>query len=164
MNRLKVVIDTNVLISGTFWAGFSSHILELVEEKKIIFILSSDILSEYNEVMNYEEIKQKIKHHNERMQAVHKLFILGKLTEPQEKIEIIKDDKSDNKFLEAAIAGNADYIVTRDEKHILPLKEFRGIKIVAPEDFLKIFNQYISSEDPINKDWNNEADENWNKL
>ena len=56
------------------------------------------------------------------------------IVEPQERISIVKDDPKDNIFIETAAAGNADYIVSQDN-HLLKLKEFRGIKIITPEEF-----------------------------
>lgn len=52
-----------------------------------------------------------------------------------EKVNIITQDPDDNKFIEAAIAGKADYIISQD-KHLLNLKEYNGIKIIIPEEFL----------------------------
>jgi putative PIN family toxin of toxin-antitoxin system len=54
---------------------------------------------------------------------------------PEKSIHAVVDDPSDNKFIEAAVAGQADYIVSGD-KHLLDLKEFHGIAIIAPRIFL----------------------------
>lgn len=61
------------------------------------------------------------------------------VVKPTKRINEIKDDPSDNKFLEAAIAGNADYIVSGD-KHVLKLKKFKDILIVTPAEFLEVYN------------------------
>ena len=61
------------------------------------------------------------------------------IVEPKEKINIVKDDLKDNIFIEIAVAGNVDYIVSQD-KHLLKLKKFRGIKIITPEEFNRICN------------------------
>jgi uncharacterized protein len=53
------------------------------------------------------------------------------------KLDVVKDDPDDNKFIEAAIEGKARYIITRD-KHLLKIKEYQGIKIIKPEDFIKL--------------------------
>ena len=57
--------------------------------------------------------------------------------EPKEKITIVKDDPKDDIFIETAVAGYADYIISQDN-HLLKEKEFRGIKIITPEEFNKI--------------------------
>ena len=61
------------------------------------------------------------------------------IVEPKERINIVKDDPKDNIFIETAVAGNADYLVSQDS-HLLKIKEFRGIKIITPEEFNKICN------------------------
>ena len=60
---------------------------------------------------------------------------------PKEKLNVVKNDPDDDKFIEAAVEGDCDCIVSKDKKHLLKLKEFRGIKIISPEEFLKIINQ-----------------------
>ncbi len=64
------------------------------------------------------------------------------LVEPEEEVNIVKDDVSDNKFVEAAVIGKADYIITQDN-HLLKIKEFKGIKILTPKDFLDIVKKEL---------------------
>ncbi len=59
------------------------------------------------------------------------------LVEPSTRIKIVKDDPEDDKFVETALEGDADFIVTQD-KHLLKLKDYQGIKVITPEEFLKI--------------------------
>ena len=61
------------------------------------------------------------------------------IVELKEKIAAVKDDPKDNVFIETAVAGNVDYIISQDN-HLLKLKEFRGIKIITPEEFNKIYD------------------------
>ena len=56
---------------------------------------------------------------------------------PKTKVNAVKDDPDDNKFIEAALEGKADYIISQD-KHLLKLKEFRKIKIIIPDEFVKL--------------------------
>ena len=55
---------------------------------------------------------------------------------PEESIHVVEADPSDNKFIEAAVAGQADYIVSGDN-HLLDLKEYKGISIITPRAFLE---------------------------
>ena len=59
------------------------------------------------------------------------------LMEPKQKINVVKDDPDDNKVIECAIESSSDYIITYD-KHLLRIKEYKGIKILKPEEILKI--------------------------
>ena len=62
------------------------------------------------------------------------------LVEPGESIDAIAEDPSDNRFLEAAVAGNCEYIVTGDQ-HLLRLGEYRGIQIMPPATFVAVLEQ-----------------------
>ncbi len=57
---------------------------------------------------------------------------------PTERLDIVKNDPKDNKFFEAAFSGKAEYLVSQDKKHVLSIPEFRGIKTIHPEDFVKL--------------------------
>lgn len=61
---MKVVLDTNVLVSGTFWRGDSSKIVNLIDIGKIELILSEELIKEYNDVINRKEIMDKIERKN----------------------------------------------------------------------------------------------------
>lgn len=135
---MKITVDTNVLISSSFWHGDSDRILNRVENKEIELVLSKEIIEEFIKVLNYEEILNKIMEKNlEMKRTIEKIISLSILVEPKEKFDIIQDDLDDNKILECAFEGKVDYIVSQDN-HLLKLKEFHGIKIITPEEFLKI--------------------------
>ncbi len=136
---MKITVDTNVLISATFWNGSSDKILELVEMKYIELILSKEIIDEYVRVLNYKDILDKIKEKNlELKRSVEKIISLCMIVEPKEKIKIVRDDPSDDKFFECANAGKVNFIISKD-KHLLNIKQFEEIKVVTPEEFLKVF-------------------------
>jgi len=58
---MKIVLDTNILVSGTYWKGSSDKIIELVDKGKIELIISKKIISEYYNVINRDEIIDKVK-------------------------------------------------------------------------------------------------------
>ena len=134
---MKVTVDTNVLISATFWSGNSEKIIIHAQEKKIELILSKPILDEYVKVLQYEEIKDKIKDKNLELRfAIEQIISIATIVEPTESLQIVKEDPDDNKILECAKAGNVDCIISQD-KHLLKLKKLENISILTPEDFLK---------------------------
>lgn len=134
---MKVTLDTNVLVSGTFWTGYSFTILNLIDKNKLRNITSKEIIKEYYEVINSDEIIDKIKDKRLRLLKIaHKVINNSEIVEPSLKIDIIKDDPDDNKILECAIAGNVDCIISND-KHLLKLKKFRNIPILTPDDFVE---------------------------
>ena len=80
-------------------------------------------------------LKRDFNYHEEKTREALNVFLsIAKVIETSSRIDIIKSDPDDNKILECAIASSSDYILTYD-KHLLVLKEFKGIRIVKPEDF-----------------------------
>ncbi len=57
---MRITVDTNILVSATFWYGDSNTIMELVESKQLELVLSVQILEEFTKVLDYKEIKEKI--------------------------------------------------------------------------------------------------------
>lgn len=128
----KVVIDTSVYISAIIFGGRPEQVLSLIKDKKVSGFTSPKILLELSRKLNIkfgwneEKIKLVIKNLTRYIQMVN----------PNVKLKVVKQDPKDNKILECAVAGDANYIVTGD-KHLLKLRQFEGIKIVTPADFLR---------------------------
>ena len=136
---MKIVLDTNVWLSGIFWEGEASKILEKAEKKDIQIIISENILSEIIKVLNRESKFQKYIL-NLRLSIedlLRTILSISDLIETKSKLDIVKADPKDNIILEAALAGKSEYIISYDN-HLLNIIEFRGIKIIHPSEFLKI--------------------------
>src|SRR3989338_4609292 len=144
MQFMKVVLDTNVLVSATFWSGPSFQIMRLVDENKLELILSKDILKEYDFVVRSNEILEKITTMQQSAIACafQKILLKAKIIEPKIKLNVVKADPDDNIIIEAAVEGGADVIVSQD-KHLTDLVAYGNIKILKLIEFLNIFNDYI---------------------
>ncbi|PIN77900.1 putative toxin-antitoxin system toxin component, PIN family [Candidatus Woesearchaeota archaeon CG10_big_fil_rev_8_21_14_0_10_33_12] len=135
---MRLVLDTNVLVSGTFWTGSSFKVISLIDQDKVLFIVSPAILSEYDRILHSDEILDKTTLYQQtRIKAIHKLLSKALIVDPKQKFNVANGDPDDNKFLEAAIEGKADYIISKD-KHLLNIKIFKDIPILTPEQFLNI--------------------------
>ncbi len=135
---MEVIADTNVLISATFWSGASFKLLNLIDGEKIACVLSKEIQNEYYRTATSDEIIDKVKNKGLIVrEVVERVISKSKIVEPKFKLKIVEEDPDDDKILEAAVEGGVDFIITYD-KHLLKLKEFRRIKIVKPEEFLKV--------------------------
>jgi len=128
---LKVVIDTNVFISAFYLTeSRPANVVLLARRKTILNLISPQILKEVERI-----IKQKLLWDNSKTEgAVRLIKNFSEEVHPQEPLAIIVDDP-DNRILECAVAGQADFIISGD-KHLLNLKNFQGINIVTPVDFL----------------------------
>ena len=135
--KLKVVIDTNIIISAPLSEDSNpAKIFELLLLEEIKNFTSSEIIEEAKEVFNREKIKTAIP--QDKINFVIKNFEkFSRFVEPIIKLNIVKDDIKDNMILECAETGNADYIISGDE-HLKKLKQYKNIKIISPKEFLVV--------------------------
>ena len=64
---------------------------------------------------------------------------MADVMDPTETISVVKENDADNRIIECAVEAQADFLITGDKEHILPLRNFRGIRIVGPAEFLDLF-------------------------
>ncbi len=136
---IKIVMDANLFVSAILTSnGNPAKILDLVREEEIKLVVSLPVLEEVKRVLLYPRIK-KIHGFSEVQieQELNKVVRFANLTPGKLKIKAIRDDPTDNKYLECAIEGSADFIVSGDS-HLKDLKIFKGIKVVSPTEFLRI--------------------------
>jgi len=127
---MRIVIDTNVLISGVFFGGFPRKILSAVVRQKITACATTEIINEYEEIVQ-EMINRKQGHINRAI--LSPLIKIMEIIEPITHVEICRDP-DDDKFLGCAKDSHALYIVSGD-KDLLAIEEYGDIQIVTAKDF-----------------------------
>lgn len=132
--EIRVVLDTNVLVSALLFAGPISRLVSLWRERRIVPLLSKDVFIEYLRVLAYPKLKLSGK----EIKAIVDKYVLPfvEMVTVADTPAIIHKDPADDKFLALAAVGRARYIVSGD-KHLLALREYRGVKIVTPREFLE---------------------------
>lgn len=129
---MRVVADTNVLVSALLFGGPPEQIVLAGLRGEIQLLTSSPLLKELERVLKG---KFKLNLHLVR-NIIEEIKEVAELVEISSHINVISYPDDDNRVLECAVDGKAEFIVTGDTKHILPLKEFRGTKILSPSEFL----------------------------
>jgi putative PIN family toxin of toxin-antitoxin system len=129
----KVVIDINVFISAFGWGGKPLKIIELLEKGKINNCISEEIVEELCGALSYPKLGFPPKLQSDILEFV---LAYSNIYEPKEHLNITSDPK-DNKLVECAVEAKAKFIVTGD-KRLLAIGKFRDIKIVTPENLLKL--------------------------
>lgn len=128
----RVVLDTNVIVSALTFGGKPRQITQSVIKRQLMAITSPILINELLEVLAVkffypqpilDLVEKKIK----------KYF---QVVRPVKKIKILLDDP-DNRVLEAAMAGNCQFIITGD-KELLKLRSYRQIQIITPDKFLQL--------------------------
>ena len=128
---MRIVFDTNIIVSSAL-GGALELILDKWAEDAFTVLVTSDILAEYFEVLNRPKFRLK---QATLDRIIRYSYQFAEFVVPEERIQFVEADSKDDKFLEAAIAGGADYIVSGDT-HLLELKEFRSIPILSARVFL----------------------------
>ncbi len=154
MTKLRIILDTNVLISGLLLSSSTSQqIFDQVTGNEILLI-SENIFAEISQTL----IRKKF---DKYVSLEKRLNFLANLREKAEIVEITENitscrDPKDNKFLELAVSGKADFIITGDQD-LLVLNPFRNIEIITINEFLtrEKFNQVltkVSDQEPEDYD------------
>ena len=130
---MRVVLDTNVTVSGLNFPGNERLVLELALRGRFELFLSWFILGEVSGVLT-----RRFGWEQERaVRAISGLQNAATVIKPPRLAEeVTESGHADNRILECAVAANADYLVTGDRRHLLPLQEHQGARIVNAPRFL----------------------------
>jgi putative PIN family toxin of toxin-antitoxin system len=128
---MRVVLDTNIIVSA-YLGGVLEGIIVAWKSGEYTLVVSKEIAEEYLDVLRRPKLKIE-KTEIDDFAAL--LLDRAEFVIPLEALNVIEDDPSDNKFLEAAVAGNAKFIVSGDN-HLLDLESFQKISIIAARQFV----------------------------
>ena len=127
---MRVVIDTNVVMSGIFFKGNPNQVLAAFDENRFEAFANKGIIDEYEEVA--ERLKKKLKRTpNENMFQTFTTRL--NIIEGESDIKVCRDP-DDNKFIECAVDSKSLYIVSGD-KDLLSIEEYDGIEIITAAEF-----------------------------
>ena len=130
---IRVLPDTNIIISSVFWRGNPYEVVRKGIFGEYQLVISAEILDEV-----VDKLRNKFQFPEESIQElIDILMTYCHIVDATSKFDVVRD-KKDNKIIECAFDGEVDYIVTGDPD-LLVLKEFRGIKIVKAKEFLEQF-------------------------
>jgi putative PIN family toxin of toxin-antitoxin system len=135
----RSVLDTNQLVSALIVPhGKPAQILD--QWKRFTLLISEDVLAELAKVLHYERIQRRYRD-KVSDNLINAYFIkrrqISTLVETHSKVAVVQADPDDDILIACALDGDANYIVSGD-RHLLSLREYRGIKVVAPNTFLSI--------------------------
>ncbi len=130
----RVVFDTNVLFSAVGWGGTPGRCVELSQIGRVTGITCAEILEELT-----EKLAAKLGLADDHIDTVlASLMVILELVSIPGSFKGPQSDRKDDKILECALAGSAAYVVTGDQKHLLPLRQFQGIDIITPAEMLRV--------------------------
>lgn len=136
---MRVVLDTNVIVSGLLWKGSTKAIFDLIEDDQVELCMTPAILDEVERVLLYPQIaKQLDKVGISIKQVVGYLLENATFFHDENLVQVVRDDPTDNVFINCAIVSGSQFVISGD-KHLLLVKSYMGIQILKPVEFLKKF-------------------------
>lgn len=133
MTPLRIVVDSNIIISGFLFGGNPARVLGSVVEGVAQCFTSLPILDEVRGVLQRPKFGLSAE---QALAFVDEFHLLCHVVDPHNKVQAIVDDPKDNMVLECADAAKADVIVSGDT-HLLDLKQWGSVRLVSPADFIK---------------------------
>ena len=132
MGKKRIVLDTNILISAFGWKGNPYRILNLVIDQNFELIISQKQIEELRRVLTYPRLKITQEQQSRFLNLVLNIAIVVKTND---RLNIIKEDPSDNIILESAADNDVEYLISGN-KHLLKIKKFENVKIMTAAQFL----------------------------
>ena len=158
-----VVLDTNIIVSSAISPSVNSASIKAykyaVDNCKIVY--SKDTLAELESVLmrekvikcagieNIQEFLLSYKQHASCVDVIHHI-----------RDDVVAKDLDDKKFIELSMSAKAEYLITGDAQHLLPIKYYQGVQIVRPDDFLKLEAAAAARQEQEAK-WREQADRIW---
>lgn len=141
---MKIVVDTNVAVSGLLWGGPPNRILKWARDGFLKIINCEGITSELKRVLHYGKFSQRLTILETSPGEVIAYFmnLTTYVPSPESIPKIINEDLFDNIFLVLTVENKAHLIVSGD-KHLLSLKEYKNIQIVTPGEASSIINTLL---------------------
>jgi hypothetical protein len=136
---MNVVLDANIYVSALITAGGNpAQILTRWQEGEIDVVVSAEIIEEIRRVTSYPKLWERYRSVREnRDELIERLREIAIVVEPSRTLSAVLQDESDNRYVECAIEGRAEYIVTGDP-HLLDIREYQGVEILSPAALLAV--------------------------
>lgn len=144
---MKIVCDTNVLISGVLFGGHARRILALASRGMVTNHLSPAILHEFEAVLSRPKFGLAAEQILAIVDLVRDSF---QMMMPQQHVDAVAKDPDDNRILETAVESGAQFVISGDN-HLLELQSWQGIDIVSPADFIDLLDKRIGSGNKIDE-------------
>lgn len=134
---MKVVLDTNTVISGLFWKGAPRQVLDLARNGVITLFTSPELLAELADVLGREKFAQRLEQAQVTVNdLVYGYAALARVIRPQKIQSVILADPDDDRVLACALAAQAE-VITSGDSHLLDLKTYQEIKILTANQLIE---------------------------
>jgi putative PIN family toxin of toxin-antitoxin system len=134
---MRIVADTNIVLSGLLWQGPPRRLLDLARERKVSLYTSLTLVAELAEVIARDKFAERVRAAGlSAAELVQDYERLAEVVTPEPLPTPVSRDPDDDHVLACALAGKAELIVSGDKRHLLVLGEYQGIPIRTASDAL----------------------------
>lgn len=134
---MRVVLDTNTVVSALFWSGSPRQLLDLVYSGRITAFTSNELILELEDVLRRAKFVSRLASVGTTAHSISlKYTALATLIQPPKFSAPVCEDPDDDAVLECALSASADAIVSGD-RHLLKLGSFRGVEIMQAGELLR---------------------------
>ena len=134
--QLRVVLDTNILVSALIFGGNTARVAELWKAGRILPVISKETFSELKAVLKYP--KFKLTDSEIQMLVEDEILPFFEVAEISDYVSGICSDPDDDKFISCALLASADYVVTGD-RHLIDVGTHKTVKIIPASELLNMF-------------------------
>jgi len=135
---IRAVLDANVFVSGIVTEGTPRNVLRAWRAGHFHLVASQATLDEMGRVLRYPKITRRHRWSEAEIQAfMESVEALAILTRGQVNLHVVDADPTDDRYLECAVEGEADCLVTGD-RHLLDLGAYQGVEILSPREFMEL--------------------------
>jgi uncharacterized protein len=130
---IRAVADTNIYVSAIVFGGSCETVLALARAGVVELFISPALLRELRGVLTHTFVWPTVR----TREALAAVARLATVVRPTVRLSGLVAAEADHRVLECAVAARAEILITGDKRHLLPLKTFRGTRIVSPRTFLE---------------------------
>ena len=144
---MRVVVDTNVAVSGLLWDGPPNDILKWARDGFVVLLACQESVKELQRILQYKRFQARLSMLGMSADEVSAYYmnLVRFVPNPKEVPKVIREDPFDNLFLALASEGKAQLVVTGDH-HLLRLGRHMEIEIVTPHEACKVIETLITEK------------------
>ena len=146
MTKVRVVLDTNVYISGLLWTGMPHTLLRSAETGNLVLIATPAIVEEVREVLARPKFAARITTLNTSVgELTESLLSRVEIIQEPKVAPVVPRDPDDDKFIACAVASRVRWLISGDE-HLLSLGRYKAIRLVTPQQFWTTWGKRLTVE------------------
>ena len=135
MSKVRVVMDTNVYVSGLLWTGLPHDLLSVAETGQLVLVTTSAILEEVREVLARPKFAARMRTLSTSVdELMESLLSLVQVIQEPKVIQVVLRDPDDDKFVACALAARVRWIISGDD-HLVSVGRYKNMRMVTPQQF-----------------------------